>query len=64
MGVRNERSRHLVRIRIFSIIGFSGFYRLVFDWHALVRTRLVVISKLWRKPQVRRNEILKIPLIL
>ena len=29
-----------VRIRIFRIIGFSGFYSLVFDWQTLARIRL------------------------
>ena len=30
----------LVGIRIYGIIGFSGFVRLVFDWRALIRVRL------------------------
>ena len=29
-----------VRIRIYGIIGFSGFYRLVFERRALIRIRL------------------------
>ena len=33
------RAAHLVRIRIYGIIGFSGFNRLVFDWQALIRIR-------------------------
>jgi len=32
--------KRLVRIRIYGIIGFSGFYQRVFDWRALVRMRL------------------------
>ena len=34
----------LVRIRIFRIIGFSGFYQFVFDRQALVRIRIGGIS--------------------
>ena len=33
------RGRRLVRIRIFRIIGFSGFVRLVFDPQAFIRVR-------------------------
>ena len=36
--------RVFVRIRIYGIIGLSGFYRLVFDWQALIHIRLVRIS--------------------
>ena len=35
--------RVFVRIRILRIIGFSGFYRLVFNWQALIHIRLAVI---------------------
>ena len=46
-GIRCLRSalvvscwRVFIRIRIYGIIGFSGFYSLVFDGQALVRIRL------------------------
>ena len=37
-------AKRLVRIRIYGIIGFSGFYRLVFNRQALIRIRLGEIS--------------------
>ena len=36
----SHRGERLVRIRIYGIIGFSGFYHLVFDRQALIRIRL------------------------
>ena len=45
-GMRREGAKkrggrgRLVRIRIYGIIGFSGFYRRVFDWRALIRIHL------------------------
>ena len=56
--VRLGAGRHLVRIRIYGIMGFSGFRRLVFDRQALIRIRPM------RKAQDGRNEIMKIPPIL
>ena len=35
-----NRGEHLVRIRIFRIIGFSGFYYPVFERQALIRAML------------------------
>ena len=57
------RGRRLVRIRIYRIIGFTGFCRLVFDWRALARIRLGGISG-YGKSASWASEILKIPLIL
>ena len=44
MSTRSNGGRYLVRIRIYGIIGFSGFRRLVFDRQALIRIRLGGIS--------------------
>ena len=63
-SVIGERLRAFVRIRICGIIGFSGFYRLVCDWRALIRIHAWRNLRLWRKAQARRIEILKIPTIL
>ena len=38
-----QRRAHFVGIRIYGIIGFSGFVRRVCDWQALIRIRLVWI---------------------
>ena len=53
----------LVRIRIYGIIGFSGFYCLAFDLQALIRIRIGVISRYGEKRKRGESEILKIPLI-
>ena len=55
---------YLVRIRIYWIIGFSGFYQLIFDWQALIHIRIGDISGYGEKRKPARNEILKIPPIL
>jgi len=56
--------RFLVRIRIYGIIGFTGFARRA----SLTgkRSYLFVLAEfaVMRKAQARRSEILKIPLIL
>ena len=39
---------HLVRIRIYGIIGFSGFYRLVFERRTLIHARFGGISVMAR----------------
>ena len=50
---------HIVRIRIFRIIGFSGFVRpRVFDWQALIRFRLGVIFGYGEKIKPGESEIL------
>jgi len=46
-----------IRIRIYGIIGFSGFVRRVFARQAPLPIRLGWIP-LWRKARVGRNEIL------
>ena len=43
---------HLVRIRIYGIIGFSGFYQLVFKRQALIRIRLGGISNYGEKREL------------
>ena len=59
------RGVNLVRIRIYGIIGFSGFSPArVFYRKALVRISDWRDFRLWRKARVGRNEILKIPPIL
>ena len=50
----------LVRIRIYGIIGFSGFYPLVFDGQALIRIRLGGIFGCGEKGKRGESEILKI----
>ena len=55
------RGRRLVRIRIYGIIGFSGFRQLVFDWQALIRIHIGVIFRYGEK---RRRGESEIPLIL
>ena len=55
---------HLVRIRIYWIIGFSGFFRRVFDRQALIRISLGGISDYGEKREMGETEILKIPPIL
>ena len=55
--------KRLVRIRIYWIIGFTGFVRLAFDWQALARIRLGGIFG-YGKSAIWVSEILKIPLIL
>ena len=55
---------HLVRIRIYGIIGFSGFFRRVFDRQALVRIRFGEISRCGEKRMQGETKILKIPPIL
>ena len=50
---------HLVRIRIYRIIGFSGFSRpRVFDWQALIHIRLGVIYGYGEKIKPGESEIL------
>ena len=45
------RGRRLVRIRIFRIIGFSGFYQPVSDWQALIR---ILIGGIFRCGEKRK----------
>ena len=42
----------IVRIRIYEVMGFSGFYRLVFDGQALIRIRLGGISGYGARPNL------------
>ena len=50
--------RHLVRIRIYWIIGFSGFCRLVCEWQALVHISLGKIPNYGENRKLGRIGIL------
>ena len=56
--------RVFVRIRIYGIIGFSGFYPLVFGGQALIRIRFGWVFGCGEKRERSESEILKIPPIL